>query len=167
MTDTRKNTRIAILFDDDIRQWLEDNHRTNGHPTLARFANSIISEYVKSRTQPPEQVEEGPLTPEEEVNKIVEEMGELNERYDEEFEAIRGLLPKDAPKVQTQEDLKKRTELIWAKLKEKNGFVRASRKRAVAISRQDLQFYEKLGMLHLRKRELERLIGVAAVAEAQ
>ena len=50
------------------------------------------------------------MTPEEEIDKIGEEMGQLNVEYDEKFEAIRSMIPKDAPKVQTAEDLKKRTE---------------------------------------------------------
>ena len=48
------------------------------------------------------------MTPEEEIDKIGEEMGQLNVEYDEKFQAIRSMIPKDAPKVQTVEDLKKR-----------------------------------------------------------
>ena len=54
MTDTRKRHRTPITFDPAILKWLEDNHRANGHASVSKFADSIISEYVKSKTAPPE-----------------------------------------------------------------------------------------------------------------
>jgi len=164
MTDTK---RITIRFDLEIWEWLENNHRANGHSNPAKFANSIISQYVKSKIQPEEPVQEVPLTPEEEVDKIVEEIGKLNEQYNDKFEAIRSLIPKDAPNIQTLEDLKKRANIIWTKVKEKNGYVRAERNKVVPISKNDLKCYELLCELHVRKRELEKVMSVAAVAGAQ
>ena len=126
MTDKR----IAFKFAPDIHKWLEDNYRANGHATLANSPNPSLAEYVKSKTAPPEPEQEGPLTPDQEVDKITEEMGSLNEQYDEKFEAIRSLSPKDAPKIETPDDLEKLIALIWVKLRANNGFVRRSRNKA-------------------------------------
>ena len=48
--------------------------------------------------------EDRPLTAEEQVAKIVEEIGDLTATYDEKFEAIRSLVPKDAPEMETLDD---------------------------------------------------------------
>ncbi|MGH2639331.1 MAG: hypothetical protein ACRDF4_08645 [Rhabdochlamydiaceae bacterium] len=133
--------------------WLQNNHRANGYQTLSKFLDSILSEYIKSKTLSKDA--DRPLTPQEECDTLIEEMGKLNERFDDKFAAIRSLIPKDHPQTETEADLKKLIVLIWTKISERNGFVRF-RNKGIAISRADLEQYEQLGLLHLRKKELTK-----------
>ena len=154
---TRAEDRVYVTFSAATRKWIRDNYRSQGFASESKCVASIVDQYVKSKA-PAEPVdpdaEPKPVTPEEELDKITDDMGALNEQYDEKFEAIRSLIPKDVdPDVETPEDLIRLTQVIWKKLIEKGGFVRRGSK-GVAVSRNDIKCYENLGNLHLRKKEL-------------
>jgi hypothetical protein len=123
---------------------------------LSKYVAFIVDEYVKTKKPAPEPSPQRPLTPEQEIDKIGEEMGRLNEQYDEKFEAIRSLIPREFPVVQTDDDLKQQTKVVWKVLLDRNCFVRGARNKAVAISKEDVGCYERLGTLHLKKMELTK-----------
>ena len=153
--------RYTLRLRDDAMNWLQNNYRANGHQTISKFIDSILSEYIKGKTPSMETTADGPLTPHQEVDKIVEKIGKLTQQYDEKFEAMRSMVPKDAPKLQTLEDVKKRVDFIWMKVIDKNGFVRGDRNEVVPLSKNDVRCYESLCQLQLRKLELQKVISAA------
>ena len=159
--------RVYVTFSPATKKWLEDHQRDEGHSTLSKFVASIVDQYVKVRTPVEEGPEDRPLTAEEQVAKIVEEIGDLTATYDEKFEAIRSLVPKDAPEMQTMDDVDARVVFIWTRIVEENGFVRGERNKVVPLSRTDLKSYKQLCDLQLKKLALLKAMSVAAVAEAQ
>ena len=160
---TQADRRVYVTFSLATKKWLDEHQSKEGFSSLSGFIASIVDQHVKTKTPDSVELEQEhrPMTPEEEIDKIGEEMGQLNVEYDEKFQAIRSMIPKDAPKVQTAEDLKKRTEFIWKQLLDKNCFVRV-RNKPVAISRNDLKCFEMLGAYHLRKKELTAIVETAA-----
>ena len=164
---TTLTDRVQVTFSPATHKWLKDNFREQGYASTSKYVAFIVNEYVKTKTIPVEPEPEGPLTPQQEVDKVVEEIGNLTATYNEKFEAIRSLVPKDAPKMQTLEDLKKRIGFIWTKVIEKNGYVRGERNKVVPLSKNDVRCYESLCQLQLRKLELQRTINVVEVAAPQ
>ena len=156
--------RIQVSFAPVTRKWLEENFHEQGYSAVSKYVSFIVDEYVKTKVVPLDPEPEGPVTPDQEVDKLVEEMGRLSQQHHEKFEAMHSLIPKDAPGVLTLEDLTKTMALIWAKVKEKNGIVRTDRKKVMAISKADLRCYDLFCQLRLRKQELERMMGTATVA---
>jgi hypothetical protein len=157
--------RYTLRLRDDAMNWLQNNYRANGHQTISKFVDSILSDYIKSKTPSMETTADGPINPRQEVDKIVEEIGKLTEQYGEKFEAMRSMVPKDAPKLQTMEDVRKRVDYIWMKVIDKNGFVRGDRNKVVPLSRTDLKSYEQLCQLQLRKLELMKVMTAGAATQ--
>ncbi|MDG6923972.1 MAG: hypothetical protein JRN67_11855, partial [Nitrososphaerota archaeon] len=114
-----------------------------------------VSEYVRARAKPGQTEEKRPLTPIEERDRIVEEMGRLEQQHYEKFAAIRQLNSEAPASVKNVDDLKKRIDSLWERICQRGGSVEYHN-RAVAISRQDLSIYEELGNLHFRKRAIEK-----------
>jgi len=161
---TTQADRVFVTFSPATKKWLKEHQRDEGHSTLSKFVASIVDQYVKVRTPVEEGPEDRPLTTEEQVAKIVEEIGDLTATYDEKFEAIRSLVPKDAPEMQTLDDVDARIVFIWTKIVEENGFVRGERNKVVQLSRVDLKSYKQLCELQFKKLELLKTM---SVAEAQ
>ena len=73
--------RYTLRLKDDMMNWLQNNYRANGYSTLSKFIDSILSEYIKSKT-PKETTADGPITPHQELDNVVEEiaLGKLRSR---------------------------------------------------------------------------------------
>ena len=162
---TTQADRVFVTFSIATHNWLVEHQVAEGHSTLSKFVASIVDQYVKSRTPVEDEPEPKPMTAEEQVAKIVEDIGNLTATYDEKFEAIRSLVPKDAPEMETLDDVDARIVFIWTRIVEENGFVRGERNKVVQLSRVDLKSYKQLCELQFKKLELLKAMSVAAVAE--
>ena len=138
-----------IGFDSDLKAWMENSHKSLGYTTVSRLVNGVMREFMETKTKPPEDGAPEIITPEEEQSRIIETMGQLNEKFDDKFEAIRTLRTRDIKKIENADDVQKFVDDLWHEVMKEDGYVRRKGK-VISISRADLKEYQNLGMLRLR-----------------
>jgi hypothetical protein len=140
--------------------WLEENKRLCNCATISKFIWCIVREYIKERkkAKAKEETDDRPKTPREELDLIVEEMGVLEDRWHDKYEALRSLIPEDAKPPEKDSDLKPLMERIWQEVIKQSGFVENGKGKGVSITREDLANYEKVVRLNLRKKQLQKEI---------
>lgn len=150
--------RTSITWDIELWQWMKQNHERLHYPSVSKMVTGVMTEYMKSQTTTKEE-NDTPMTPQEEHDRIVEEMGKLNQKFDEKFTAIRSLIPKE----EKGEDPPTLRKTLWNEVSKRNGSIRLKGK-TIGISREDLDNFEHLGNLFMRKLQLEELLEGAKVA---
>ena len=155
-----KMVRFKLSPPPEVYDWIQANYKTLGYESPSKMvAYLVIEAYMKDQAlkQRAKQESDVPLTLGEEYCRLIEEIGRMNGEFDAQFQAIRSLIAEDAHPVNTEEDLKKLMSIITQKVGEKGGFVRVEGE-DVAISREDVQAYERLGMLHLKGKRMSQIL---------
>lgn len=82
-------------------------------------------------------------------------MGSLEKQLHDKLQAIRQLIPKGTKAPETISEVKAANELIWKEVRRRNRYVVLGGKKVVHLARKDLEAFEEMGKLYLRKKELE------------
>lgn len=159
----KATARLNFKVLPEEKEWIDENHRLQGFQTTSKLMAHIMREYIKAckdkeAANLAAAQEDRPKSPEEELNLLVERMGTSEDRWQNQFEAIRSLIPPEAKFPENDSELKQLMAAIWTEVINNNGFVESGKGKGVAITREDLSNYEDWLRLALKKEALKKEI---------
>ncbi len=152
--------RRTLSLDEEILNFL-DHLDKSIYPSQSAFVEELVRKEMvlvleKKMEQPSEPVV---LSPEDEIDRNIEEMGMIRQKLGKKLNAIADVIRLELkPKEITETDVDSLCRKLTEFVRKNSGRIKDEKGKAFDISKENLLDYQRLGVLTFRNRNLERMV---------